>query len=160
MPKFKSDVLEEGAVHFGTDITEQGEHITLLFDNLYIALKDQQQTPTATMLKTFRLPLDESKSNASASITVKGFLAREPGTIALLGVYTGGNFFQIDLPLGTGGEVNFEQCVQVAVAPGANFMLMLILLLDRRSDDMAVQGELRIDSVLVELAASKQSSPC
>ncbi|MFG0262439.1 MAG: hypothetical protein ACF788_08610 [Novipirellula sp. JB048] len=103
--KFGKEVRVPSNLGFSTNISDDGQTLTLIFDNLLVDLRATQQgarathnqTAIETKVFTVNIPYSTSAKDMQMAMDVRGFLSSDPGATVRLVACAGGATKVVDL---------------------------------------------------------------
>lgn len=150
--RFKGVALLQDTICFGAGFSEDGEAVTLMFDNLILNLEGTRNRGLArTQAASVVIPV-ESEQDLSVRLHLDGFVSSEAGARAVLLVNHAGKTALVNVSEGACKEAAFSQTVCSMLPAGVDYKMTLFLLVERNSATPEVGVSLHVDSAEVVLA--------
>ncbi len=156
--KFKGAARLENAVNFVASFSPDGEVVTLIFDDLVMDLGGPKGGRIATKVVSIAMPV-ETELDLKVRLRLDGFVSADEGARAAVLVHHGGETTLLDLPQGPCVEADISQDLVSTLPAGAEYRIVLFLLLERDTDDADVGGLITIDTLepVLERVGGKSS---
>ena len=155
--KFKEALDLADAVQAVPTFSKDGKAVTAIFRNLEVAVGGVKHGPLVDRRATIVLiPLQKNEKGTCIHQDIRGHVQVDKGARAVLFVQAAGKSTLVDLCKAACGDGKYTQSVDARIpANVTTYKATLFLLVERDSDDPDIGAHLTVDSLDLELSASK-----
>ncbi|MBM3242571.1 hypothetical protein FJZ31_40440 [Candidatus Poribacteria bacterium] len=151
MAKFKKVLLED-MVQIASNISEDGQAVGIIFQNLEISLGGYKRGPlVTTRVVSITIPIAESDTDILVQQDIRGSVSVDQGARAILVAHLSGKTNLIDLPKHTCNHEDFQYSFDSTLPAGVDYQATFFLLVERDSNDEDLGVHLVVDSLDIEL---------
>ena len=141
----------ENALRISSAISPDGQAVSVIFDNLVVAVDGTKGSPIATQVASIVIPITENDAPLVVRQDIRGFVSIHLGTRAALIAYLGGKTFLVDLPTTPVSEGDYFRTFESTLPAGVNYQATFFLLVECDSNGPDVGAHLTVDSLDIML---------
>lgn len=146
--EFKKAAILDNSVVVSSSLSPDRKAASVLFTNLSARLSTLQKGPAiATREISFRLPVEDTKTELRLKQDIRGFVQCQPGATAVAFIRLGGATNLVNLSTVCQEGKEFVETFYVTLAPGTDYQGTVFLVVDRSDSCGTQEAQLTIDSI-------------
>lgn len=146
--QFKTNGRTENQIRVSSTIAPDKNTVTLLFDNLEVDFAKYNKGPgISTQQVSYWLPLTEREQPYEISFDLRGHIALDRGSRALLLLTVGAKIEILEWPGNEETNADIDKTIISRVPSGSDLQITIFLLVERNSRSESPNGRLAVDSL-------------
>jgi len=141
----------ENTLRISSTISPDGQAVSVIFDNLVVAVGSTKGHPIATQVASIIVPMTENDAPLIVRQDIRGFVSIALGARAALIAHLGGKTFLVDLPTTPVSQGDYLRTFESTLPAGVDYQATFFLLVECDSNGPDVGAHLTVDALDITL---------